>query len=222
MSDPNTLLDEATLTSAAQLNVYDAQGKKVKFGSIYAENKTVVVFIRHFLCGNCQSYVTALAQATAPETLKTANVHLAVVGCGDPGFIREYAERTGFHGAMYADPDRKVFRALDMNIETLDRTPAGQEPKKYLPQGNIVTRAVGGITVSGTTLRLRRRELMLRDVAASFQEPVAAGKQGKISQLGGEFILGPGNVCTFASRMKHTEDHVEVDELLKHAGIGGV
>ncbi|KAL1730415.1 AhpC/TSA antioxidant enzyme-domain-containing protein [Schizophyllum commune] len=203
MSNPNTLPDEATLASAAELDVYDAQGKKVKFGSIYGENKTVVVFIRHFLCGNCQSYVTALAQATSPVTLKTANVHLAVVGCGDPGFIREYAERTGFHGAMYADPDRQVFRALGMSVETLDRTPAGQEPKKYLPQGNIVTRAVGGI-------------------AQAFKNPSLLGKQGKISQLGGEFVLGPGNVCTFASRMKHTEDHVEVDELLKHAGIGGV
>ncbi|KAL1713104.1 AhpC/TSA antioxidant enzyme-domain-containing protein [Schizophyllum commune] len=203
MSDLNTLLDEATLASAAELDVYDAQGKKVKFGSIYAENKTVVVFIRHFLCGNCQAYVTALAQATSPDALETANVQLAVVGCGDAGFIREYAEKTGFQGAMYADPERKVFRALGMNVETLDRTPAGQEPKKYLPQGNIVTRAVGGI-------------------AQAFKNPSLLGKQGKISQLGGEFILGPGNVCTFAARMKHTEDHVEVDELLKHAGIGGV
>ncbi|KAL1674893.1 AhpC/TSA antioxidant enzyme-domain-containing protein [Schizophyllum commune] len=203
MSDLNTLLDEATLASAAELDVYDAQGKKVKFGSIYAEIKTVVVFIRHFLCGNCQAYVTALAQAVSPDALKTANVQLAVVGCGDAGFIREYAEKTDFQGAMYADPDRKVFRALGMNVETLDRTPAGQEPKKYLPQGNIVTRAVGGI-------------------AQAFKNPSLLGKQGKISQLGGEFVLGPGNVCTFASRMKHTEDHVEVDELLKHAGIGGV
>ncbi|KAL1690986.1 AhpC/TSA antioxidant enzyme-domain-containing protein [Schizophyllum commune] len=203
MSDPNTLFDEATLASAAQLNVYDAQGKKVKFGSIYAENKTVVVFIRHFLCGNWQAYVTALAQAASPDALKTANAQPAVVGCGDAGFIREYAAKTGFQGPMYADPDRKVFHALGMNVETLDRTPVGQEPKMYLPQGNIVTRAVGGI-------------------AQAFKNPSLLGKQGKISQLGGEFVLGPGNVCTFASRMKHTEDHVEVDELLKHAGIGGV
>ena len=50
MSNPNTLPDEVTLASAAQLDVYDAQGKKVKFGSIYGENKTVVVFIRTCLC----------------------------------------------------------------------------------------------------------------------------------------------------------------------------
>ncbi|KAI4520279.1 hypothetical protein K525DRAFT_286194 [Schizophyllum commune Loenen D] len=96
------------------------------------------------------------------------------------------SERTGFHGAMYADPDRKVFRALGMNVETLDRTPAGQEPKKYLPQGNIRSSDV--------------------DMQQAFKNPSLLGKQGKISQLGGEFVLGPGNVCTFASRMKHTED----------------
>ncbi|KAL1738248.1 hypothetical protein HDZ31DRAFT_51288, partial [Schizophyllum fasciatum] len=53
----------------------------------------------------------------------------------------------------------------------------------------------------------------------AFKSPSLLGRQGKISQLGGEFVLGPGNVCSFASRMQHTEDHVEVAELLKEAGI---
>lgn len=38
------------------------------------------------------------------------------------------------------------------------------------------------------------------------QHPTLAGKQGNISQLGGDFILGPGDVCSFAHRMQNTED----------------
>lgn len=38
------------------------------------------------------------------------------------------------------------------------------------------------------------------------QHPTLVGKQGNISQLGGDFILGPGNVCSFAHRMQNTED----------------
>lgn len=38
------------------------------------------------------------------------------------------------------------------------------------------------------------------------KNPSLIGKQGKLSQLGGDFIFGPGNTCSFASRMRHTED----------------
>ncbi|TRM64526.1 AhpC/TSA antioxidant enzyme-domain-containing protein, partial [Schizophyllum amplum] len=191
------------LAEAADLEIFDAQGQPVKFGSLFADDKTVVVFIRHFLCGICQAYVTALAKAVTPEALKAANVRLAVVGCGDPRFIQAYAGTATSdpnRRVMYADPDRKVFHALGMDIETLQKTPAGQDKRSYLPASGAVAGAVNGI-VQG------------------LKQPALLGRQGNISQLGGEFVLGPGNVCTFASRMQHTEDHVEVAELLKQAGI---
>ena len=38
------------------------------------------------------------------------------------------------------------------------------------------------------------------------KNPALVGKQGNISQLGGDFIFGPGNTCLLAYRMRHTED----------------
>ncbi|KAL0954920.1 hypothetical protein HGRIS_003852 [Hohenbuehelia grisea] len=40
---------------------------------------------------------------------------------------------------------------------------------------------------------------------------------GDAAQLGGEFVFGPGNVCTYAHRMQNTRDHAPVTEVLMAA-----
>jgi len=37
------------IAQAAELEVFDVQGGKVRFGSLYQEQKTIVVFIRMYL-----------------------------------------------------------------------------------------------------------------------------------------------------------------------------
>jgi len=51
MADFKALPDETTTKEASDLEVFDINGDKVKFGSIFASEKTIVVFIRHFFCG---------------------------------------------------------------------------------------------------------------------------------------------------------------------------
>lgn len=41
---------------------------------------------------------------------------------------------------------------------------------------------------------------------------------GKLTQLGGEFVLGPGWTCSFAHRMSNTSDHMEAPDVLRRAG----
>lgn len=48
MKDPNEIPDEATLNEAASLEIFTANGDKITFGSLFAEQKTVVVFIRGY------------------------------------------------------------------------------------------------------------------------------------------------------------------------------
>ena len=45
MVDLKALPDETTIKEASDLEVFDINGDKVKFGSIYASEKTIVVFI---------------------------------------------------------------------------------------------------------------------------------------------------------------------------------
>lgn len=173
----------------------DIEGKEIPFSSLFANQKTIVVFIRHFFCGRCQEYVEALAQVPRSK-LEDLGTSIVVIGCGEWQPIKGYLEKTGFKGAIYADPTRKVYHALGMDIEKLATTPAGEKKRSYI-RSSILS-----VTLSSTW-------------SGPLTNPRLIGKQGNISQLGGEFILGPGNTCSFASRMQHTEDHVEVDDLLK-------
>jgi len=197
-SDFKALPDETAIKEASDLEVFDINGDKVKFGSI-CEKKTIVVFIRHFFCGSCQAYVEHLA--TVPEeALEAAGTKIVVIGCGEWNVIKSYAETAKFKGQFFADPTRKLYHALGMDIENLQRTPKGQPRPSYLSLGLV-------------------SNIMQSFWRGPIKNPSLIGKNGNISQLGGEFIFGPELQCTFASRMKHTEDHTEVSELMKQAGV---
>ncbi|TFY55937.1 hypothetical protein EVG20_g9131 [Dentipellis fragilis] len=144
-------------------------------------------------------YVAQIA-AVPEEKLKDASVHVSIVGCGDWKLIQDYKDTTGFKGEIFADPDRTLYRALGMTTETLKGTPSGEKRRSYLKEG-ILKNALTSIW------------------RGPLKSPQHIGKQGNISQLGGEFIFGPGKSCSFASRMKNTEDHVEVADLMKSVGV---
>ncbi|EKM61529.1 uncharacterized protein PHACADRAFT_190701 [Phanerochaete carnosa HHB-10118-sp] len=191
--------DESAISKAAELTVLDLTGQNVKFGDLFEDKKIVVIFIRHFFCGNCQAYVSQLA-AVEQEAFDKAGVSLLIIGCGDYQPIKNYADNTGFRGPIYADPTRALYHHFGL-IENLNTTPADEEKKSYLAGQSRIGNALGSIW------------------RGPLKNPHHMGKQGNISQLGGEFIFGPGNRCSYASRMKHTEDHVEVAELMKEAGV---
>ncbi|KAH9486022.1 Peroxiredoxin-like 2C [Psilocybe cubensis] len=201
MKNLKELPDQKTLEEAGNCDILDIDGNKVKFSTIFAEQKTIVVFIRHFFCGvsNKPLYVEALA-SVPEEALTQASTRIVVIGCGGYGPIKSYKEATKFNGLFFADPSLKLYHALGMDIESLEKTPVGEVKRSYL-------------TLSAFS------NLMMSLWRGPFKHPWQVGKQGKFTQLGGEFILGPGSTCLFASRMKHTEDHVEVKDLMKEAGV---
>ncbi|GLB43806.1 putative ahpC/TSA antioxidant enzyme [Lyophyllum shimeji] len=198
-STDTSIPNQETIAKASKLEIFDGEGNKVAFGSLFESQKTIVVFVRHFFCGSCQAYVEGLA-SVPKEPLEKANVSITVIGCGEWEPIKSYAESTRFHGPIYADPSRALYHTLGMTVENLSGTPAGQERRSYLTKNPIVN-------------------AMQSIWRGPLKHPSLIGKQGNISQLGGEFVFGPGLQCTFASRMKHTEDHVEIADLLKNAGV---
>ncbi|KIJ31385.1 hypothetical protein M422DRAFT_266914 [Sphaerobolus stellatus SS14] len=197
-----SLLTEAELTAAADLTLFDTNGNKVNFGRLFELQRTIVVFIRNFFCGTCQQYVSQLT-TVRPEALDQTGTSIVIIGCGDWLLLKNYRDMTcpPNHSriAYYTDPTRTVYRALGMNIETLETTPKGEEKKSYIKKG----------IVSNTVTSIMR----------ALKNPAHLGKQGNISQLGGEFIFGPGNICSFGHHMRHTEDHVEIPQLFEEAGV---
>ncbi|KAK0452834.1 AhpC/TSA antioxidant enzyme-domain-containing protein [Desarmillaria tabescens] len=200
MSLMNEIPKQSALAEAFELEILDGKGSTVNFGSLLPSDppeKVVVVFIRHFFCGSCKQYVEELA-SVPQESLDKANARIIVIGCGHPDAIKFYKESAKFPGQIYADPTRKLYHALGMDIENLAMTPTGKERRSYLKVGAFYN------AVSST-------------FQGPLKNPSLIGKQGKISQLGGDFVFGPE--CIFASRMQNTEDHVEVSELMKHADV---
>ncbi|KAJ7714360.1 AhpC/TSA antioxidant enzyme-domain-containing protein [Mycena metata] len=196
MSLPHDALPEASvLEQAFKCEIEDASGAKIQFGSLFAEQKTVVVFVRQFFCGQ---YVSQLA--TVPEAaLEAASTKLVVIGCGDYRVLEHYKDLTEFHGSIYADSSLQLYQLFGM-ISNLAVTPSDQEKPSYITRSRLAGAWVGWKN-------------------GPMKAPSLMGKQGPIRQLGGDFVFGPGNQCTFAHRMRHTEDHIEVADLMKTAGV---
>ncbi|KAL4068852.1 AhpC/TSA antioxidant enzyme-domain-containing protein [Scleroderma yunnanense] len=202
MSDiSRSLPDETSLNSAAGVTIFDSQGQGVEFGSLLRKQPAIVVFIRDTCKGamTLQQYVTQLS-STREDALLKANRQIIIVGCGSYEPIVTYKEITSCPFPIYADPKRELYHALGMTTETLTRTPANEKRRSYLRQG-ILGNILGSIW------------------SGPLKNPSLIGKQGNISQLGGEFVFNSDLTCIFAHRMKHTEDHLEVPELLQVAGV---
>jgi len=59
-------------------------------------------------------------------------------------------ELTNFSGPIFADPSRELYHALGMTIETLARTPKGQQKRSYLKASFL------GRTVQSTWVNKRK------------------------------------------------------------------
>ncbi|SJL12006.1 uncharacterized protein ARMOST_15422 [Armillaria ostoyae] len=201
MSLTNEIPQQSALAEAFQIEVSDSTGSTVKFGTLLPSDPPEKV-VGTFSVGpfqSCKQYVEQLA-SVPHDSLEKSKTRIIIIGCGHSDAITVYKESTKFPGHIYADPTRKLYHALGMDIENLAATPAGKERRSYLKLG-IFSNAVSSI------------------FKGPLKNPSLIGKQGNISQLGGDFVFGPGKECIFASRMQNTEDHIEVSELMKHAGV---
>ncbi|KAK4138833.1 hypothetical protein BT67DRAFT_24447 [Trichocladium antarcticum] len=173
--DTNHSLPSAeTIRRIDKYVVLDKDGKSHTFRSLYAAPHTarrvLIVFIRHFLCGNCQQYLTTLSRSMTPDALLRLplTTFVAVIGCGDPSLIDWYATATACPFPIYADPTRKLYAELGM-VRTLALGP----PPAYMGRGLVAS-----------TLRSIGQGLMKVPSGLAL-------KAGDGKQVGGEFLFEP-------------------------------
>ncbi|AEO63516.1 uncharacterized protein THITE_14178, partial [Thermothielavioides terrestris NRRL 8126] len=154
--------------------VLDRHGKSHTFRSLYtgphAARRVLLIFVRHFYCGNCQEYLRTLSESITPAALLALPIptSIAVIGCGDPALIEMYAAATGCPFPIYADPTRRLYGALGM-VRTLA---LGERP---------------------AYMRTHLLASSLRSVAQGLRQ-IPAGlalKGGDSKQVGGEFLFEP-------------------------------
>ncbi|KAF7327130.1 hypothetical protein MKEN_00289500 [Mycena kentingensis (nom. inval.)] len=137
-----------------------------------------------------------------PETaLARANTKIVLVGQGEWKVIQAFRDLTGFTGPIYAHPSQKL-HSLFKFVETMALAPAGQKPK-YMKQ----------LTHWGNFMR------GWAETQGVFRFPSLLFSAGPPTLNGGDLVLGPGNQCAFFHRMQNTQDHVEVVDLMRHAGV---
>ncbi|KAI1650192.1 AhpC/TSA antioxidant enzyme-domain-containing protein [Daldinia loculata] len=239
----NELPTIETLRKIEAYNVLDSDGKSHSFKSLYAgrnsARRVLIIFIRHFFCGNCQEYLRTLSASVTPEALLQLPVStfIAVIGCGSPHLINSYIQETGCPFPVYADPTRRLYTELGM-VRTLAM---GSRPA-YM-QGKTLAHTV----VSGVVQGLKQVKSGL------------VTKMGDQKQVGGEFLFEPATLTldtpvttprseedkqlrlsdeneksddyedpkveekrvTWCHRMRTTRDHAEIPELMEVLGLDG-
>ncbi|XP_048359636.1 peroxiredoxin-like 2C isoform X2 [Sphaerodactylus townsendi] len=163
----NIVDEPVELRDAYSCLVVDAAGKEMPFGALYEQQKTILVFVRHFLCYACKEYVEDLGKISK-DFLQDANVRLVVIGQSSHHHIKPFCNLTGYPHEMFVDPERKIYRALGMKRgETSITSVQSPHVKSNLLSGSIKS--------------------MWRAMASP-----AFDFQGDPAQQGGTLILGPG------------------------------
>ncbi|PWO00436.1 hypothetical protein FA09DRAFT_293951, partial [Tilletiopsis washingtonensis] len=187
----------ASLAIAAELPVLNEAGEQVRFGDLFENRRTIFCFLRHWLCPFCQMFTESL-QLLDPLPLERAELDLVVIGQGHWHVTRAYKEVMNVPAwiQMYADPTRKIYKALGMTLRTNDAGPACTRPE-YQTRGAL----------KGTLIAMKR---------GVFDMPLRM--PGDLKLLGGEFILGPGLQCSFTHRMVTVRGHLDLKRVLVQAG----
>ncbi|KAK7185219.1 hypothetical protein DPSP01_000859 [Paraphaeosphaeria sporulosa] len=197
----NDIPSEKDMGRVDDLLVLDSSGESRPFRDLYKGEgvapRQLIIFIRHFFCGNCQEYLRELSASITPESLLALPepTFITVVGCGRPELIEMYAQTTKCPFPIYADPTRKLYDLLSMT-RTWDM---GKKPE-YI-QSNMLFTSV-------------------QSIVQSLKTGSKALKGGDFKQVGGEFLFEDGK-CVWAHRMKHTRDHTEVSAVRELLGLKG-
>lgn len=109
---------------------------------------------------------------------------------------------------MYVDPELEVYRALGMG--TIGHSSSLSPPVKSRARREKVDSYVRRGALGGIAMVVFR--------ALKVGMPMWE-KGGESTQLGGEFVLGPGMICTWAHRMQTREGHAPVTDVLEAAGL---
>ena len=199
------------LAYAASLPVITESGLRIAFGSLFATQRAVVIFIRHFWCPLCQDYMTSLTSIAHPDMMyttppyspsplsgganseKAKKVQLVVISNGSHAFLPKYRQVFGMPFSMYTDPSLALYQALGMGRDGR-RVPSvasmhghGRRTEAVVQHDEKEMMLDGGYVqhglVSGIAMVIGR--------ALKTAMPVWE-KGGDLAQLGGEFIFGPG------------------------------
>lgn len=180
-----------------------------------SKRRILVIFIRHFFCGNCQEYLRCLAThpAMSSSSLAEQDLSVVIIGCGAPTLINSYRALTDIPAdwQVYSDPSSELYRLLGMqrSLSLGDRAP------KYIQRsltGNMLRSVVQGIRriPEGDVLGAGRWDVNGGEFLFELQEPATSGETN---------IKAESWKLTWCHRMLNSRDHTELEDLLRTIGL---
>ncbi|CAG8959893.1 hypothetical protein HYFRA_00013165 [Hymenoscyphus fraxineus] len=237
----NNLPTQKVLKEIEGMVVLDQHGKTVPFKDLYngpnVARRVLIIFIRHFFCGNCQEYIRTLTASVTPTELLQlpTPTFIAIVGCGDPSLIEMWYEQTKCPFPCYSDPNYKLYNALGM-AKTMNLGPRPEYQRRSLV--TLMTGAIvqsfkkmkDGKVLKGGSLQQVGGEFLFEPINAAtpINSPVIddndkgkqLGESGENGDVGRGGYLEEKRV-TWCHRMRTTRDHAEIPEIREVLGLSG-
>ncbi|KAI8218346.1 Thioredoxin-like protein AAED1 [Colletotrichum sp. SAR 10_86] len=246
----NHLPSPETLKKIENYVVLDRHGKSHPFKSLYTgrnvARRVLIIFVRHFFCGNCQEFLRTLSESITPDALLglPMSTFIAVVGCGNPGLIDMYLQETGCPFPVYTDPTRRLFDNLGMTRTlALGERPAYMRKSMFKSAAESVFQGLKQVKAGLATKSGDHRQVggeflfepveLMSPVGTPFverqlEEAMQNSQKEDISQDGIDGEGGDDGVyveeekkVTWCHRMRSTRDHAEIPELMEVLGLTG-
>jgi peroxiredoxin len=97
----------------ARLKVLDVHGNEVLISSFWKDRSVVLIFLRHFSCIACRTYVEMIWKKK--EELKRTKTRVVFIGNGAHQFIKTFKDDLKVPDAdIYTDPSLESFQACGM------------------------------------------------------------------------------------------------------------
>jgi len=182
----------------AELVVTNINEEPIELPSVWNQHTTILIFVRHFLWGQCQEYFLDVLHAFEASNGKGSGVQLCFVGCGKPHMARSFAETYNFTVS----------------------TPSRPTPYHLYVTSPDVYQQLGMPHGADTTVTCSRFCLgTLRALYQGFTRCWCICSSGDFQQQGGAFVIQPGSRVVFQHIEKRPDDHADTRELFEAAGI---
>jgi|ERR1712150_12372 len=187
---PDVVLDFSQIEN---MPVWDEYRQNIRFGDLYKDQRTIVIFIRHFLCYISKEYIDDLAKVPM-RNVSAAGVRIVIIGCGQSKFVEPFRKLTGCPYEVFVDPACHIHKKFNL-IQGVNPAIKAKESK------HVKSGVVMGV------LKSTWRSMYYREF------------QGDTRQQGGAFILGPGNQIHHQHIEQTPTDHIPINDLLGMTGI---
>ncbi|KAG7481154.1 hypothetical protein MATL_G00064000 [Megalops atlanticus] len=175
--------------------VLDRRGNRIPFRRLFEDKKSIIIFVRNFLCYACKEYVEDLTKIPK-RVLTDADVRLIVIGQASHSHIEPFCTLTRYPHEIYVDPERHIYKKLGMRRGETFMESASRSPH------------VKSSMLTGSAKSMWRA---MMSPAFDFQ--------GDPLQQGGAIIVGPGSEVHFAHFDMNRLDHMPINWLLQLAGV---